>query len=87
MKERPLADPNVEEKGSPVGDACHSDAEIARVVFDALRRSNPRALLMGDPTDRIVSAVLIDGSFNLRMVAKHIKARLGIKGMPSEPET
>lgn len=62
-----------------------SDGEVARIVFDALRRANSKAVLSGDPTDRF--GVLVDGSFNFRIVAKHIKARLGIKGMPSGPET
>lgn len=60
----------------------YSDAEIARILFDALSRANPRALLSGDPTDRF--GVLVDGSFNFRMVAKHLKTRLGIRGKPSE---
>jgi hypothetical protein len=70
-------------KGSASG--SYSDAEVARIVFDALQRANPRALLSGDPTDRL--SVLVDGSFNFRMVAKHLKARLGIKGKPSKRES
>lgn len=59
-----------------------SDAEVAQILFDALSRANPRAVLIGDPTDRAVLAVLVDGTFNFRIVAKHIKRRLGVAGTP-----
>ncbi len=62
----------------------YSDADIAQLVFDALVRANPRALLSGDPTDRF--GVLVDGTFNFRMVAKHVKAQLGIKGVLHPPK-
>lgn len=53
------------------------DLDVAQIVFDALLRANPRALLMGDPRDRISRYdILIDGSFNFKMVAKHVKSGL-----------
>jgi hypothetical protein len=53
------------------------EAVIAKAIFDALRRVNPRALVDGDPTaDFANSNVLIDGNFNFRILARFVRKAL-----------
>jgi hypothetical protein len=49
---------------------------VAQVIFDALRRTNRKALMWGD-----VSDVLIDGHFDLKKVAHSIIKDLREKGL------
>jgi hypothetical protein len=65
-----------------------NDAEIerivGRIVFDALRQSNPRALIDGDPADRPVNRVLIDGTFSFPDLSRLIVAELRKRSLLNE---
>ena len=62
-----------EEAGAP------DDHKLANIIFDAFRRSNRGALMMGGPPFTTAeSDVLIDGTFNFLVVARLVRRRLGM---------
>jgi hypothetical protein len=54
------------------------DEVIAQALFDGLQRGgNWSALVSGDPLAPLrQNSVIVDGSFNLRVVARHIRRSL-----------
>lgn len=48
--------------------------DIAKIIFDALHRANPRALMAGTPVvDQWEDTfVLIDGNFDFRQVSRYV---------------
>jgi hypothetical protein len=57
--------------GAHLNAPSRRDAEMARLIFDALKRANTDALILGNPDD-----VLIDGTFDLVKIARWVRVRL-----------
>lgn len=59
------------------------EAQIAEIVFNSLRCADPEALMLGEPNDPDAPSgnVIIDGSFNFRIVAWRVRRALEKQGL------